>query len=53
MSKTTCSYWNPLHGEQQHRWQWLDGLEGQRDMAGNRPLRQPPARRGAWPLPQR
>jgi hypothetical protein len=29
MSKTTCTYWNPLHGEQQNRWQWLDGLEGQ------------------------
>ncbi len=29
VSKTTCTYWNPLDGEQQHRWRWLEGLEGQ------------------------
>ena len=29
MSKTTCTYWNPLDDEQQHRWRWLEGLEGQ------------------------
>ena len=29
MSKTTCTYWNPLDGGQQHRWRWLEGLEGQ------------------------
>jgi hypothetical protein len=29
MSKTTCSYWNPLAPEQAHCWRWLEGLEGQ------------------------
>lgn len=29
MSKTTCTYWNPLDGGQQHRWRWLEELEGQ------------------------
>jgi hypothetical protein len=29
MGKSTGSYWNPLAGDQQHRWRWLEGLEGQ------------------------
>jgi hypothetical protein len=29
MSKTTCTYWNPLTSQHQHRWSWLEGLEGQ------------------------
>lgn len=29
MSKTACACWNPLDGEQQHPWRWLQGLEGQ------------------------
>ena len=28
MSKTTCSYWNPLDSGHQHCWRWLEGLEG-------------------------
>jgi len=27
MRKSTCTYWNPLNGDQ--RWRWLEGLEGQ------------------------
>ena len=29
MGKSTCSYWNPLASGQEHRWCWLEGLEGQ------------------------
>lgn len=29
MSKTTCTSRNPLDSVQEHRWRWLEGLEGQ------------------------
>ncbi|MCP9846244.1 cupin domain-containing protein [Synechococcus sp. Lug-A] len=29
MSKSTITYWNPLLPAEQHRWRWIEGLEGQ------------------------
>jgi hypothetical protein len=29
MSKSTCSYWNPLAADATRHWRWLEGLEGQ------------------------
>lgn len=27
MSRSVCTYWNPLAADQRHRWRWLEGLE--------------------------